>query len=121
VHTFQLTAIEGILDGVAFVYTPAAWLYPDLGAGAVLGSEKTCSMLGGIALLIVSGAVGAFMITRVYLLIFRGELNVRGAVYSRASTPIQYWMTLVMALAGVVFTVGIAFIMAVGLTGGLPS
>lgn len=76
-------------------------------------------MFGAVALLILAAAVGAFMVTRVYLLIFRGELNVKGIVYSRASTPIQYWITTIMAIAGMTLTLGVALLMAWGLSQGL--
>ena len=54
------------------------------------------------------------MTTRVYLLVFRGELNVKGWVYSRVSTPIRYWITLLMAIIGTMLTLGIALILAFG-------
>lgn len=73
-------------------------------------------MFAAIALLIVAAAVGAFMVTRVYLLIYHGELNVRGWVYSRASMPVQYWITTGLAIVGMMLTLGIALLMAWGLT-----
>ena len=54
------------------------------------------------------------MTTRVYLLVVRGELNVKGWIYSRTSTPIHYWITLLMAIIGTTLTLGIALILAFG-------
>jgi hypothetical protein len=73
-------------------------------------------MLGAIGLLIVATASGAFMVTRVYLLIFRGELNVKGWVYSRTSTPIKYWIMTILAIVGMTLTLGVALLTAWGLT-----
>ena len=52
------------------------------------------------------------MATRVYLLVARGELNVKGFVYSRSSTPILYWIMTVIAVLGTALTLGIASILA---------
>ncbi|MFA5964673.1 MAG: hypothetical protein WC804_11705 [Sphingomonas sp.] len=55
-------------------------------------------MFTAIASLIVCAASGAFMCARVYLLLFRGELNVKGILYSRDATPVQYWLVLAMVI-----------------------
>ena len=44
------------------------------------------------------------MASRVYLLIVKGELNVKGTVYSRGQTPVGYWFTLVCAILGMALT-----------------
>lgn len=52
--------------------------------------------------------VGGFLITRIYLLISKGELDVKGVIYSRHTTPIYYWIVLANAVVGVVMTFAIA-------------
>jgi len=54
--------------------------------------------------LILFAAVGCFLASRIYILIFTGELNVKGVVYSRRRTPISYGFTMIFALAGAVFS-----------------
>ena len=73
-------------------------------------------MLSAIVLLVVSLGAGAFMCSRVYLLVVRRELNVKGAVYSLAETPFRYWTTLIFAVAGTIMTLGFAILAGVGLT-----
>lgn len=46
------------------------------------------------ALLVVASVAGGFLITRIYLLVTKGELDVRGVIYSRRTTPIWYWILL---------------------------
>jgi hypothetical protein len=48
-------------------------------------------------------ACACFMASRVYLLVFKGELNVKGFVYTRAGTPFRYWSTLAFALISTAF------------------
>lgn len=79
-------------------------------------------MIAAVLLFIVALAAGLFLLTRLYLLVARGQLNVKGAVYSRTSTPVLYWISFVCAVAGTILTVGIAVAMAIGLMNdpGLP-
>lgn len=72
-------------------------------------------MFTAIALLIVCAATGAFMCTRVYMLLVRGELNVKGALYSREATPVQYWLVFAMAIIGTTFALLMAVVIGVGL------
>ena len=44
-----------------------------------------------------------FMANRLYIGLSRGELNVKGQVYSRTSTPILYWLTMSFASIGLLF------------------
>ena len=75
--------------------------------------------MGVMLLFIVSVAVGLFLGTRLFLLVTRGELNVKGAVYSKASTPILYWITFACAFVGMTMMIGIALVMGIGLLKGL--
>ena len=75
-------------------------------------------MFGLIILFIVSLASGIFMCTRVYLLIVQRELNVKGAVYSLASTPFRYSSTLFFAATGTIMALCVALLIGVGLTVG---
>jgi hypothetical protein len=75
-------------------------------------------MIALIGLFIVSLASGIFLCTRVYLLIVRRELNVKGAVYSLATTPFRYWSTLFFAVSGTAITACLALVTGVGLTVG---
>lgn len=52
--------------------------------------------------------VGCFMASRVYAALTRGELNVKGSVYSKDGTPIAFTATTIFAILGTLF----AFIMA---------
>ena len=72
-------------------------------------------MIATVLLFIVSLSAGLFLCTRLYLLAARGQLNVKGAVYSRASTPVLYWVTFACAFAGTILTLGIVVTMAIGL------
>jgi hypothetical protein len=48
------------------------------------------------------------MASRVYLLIAKGRLNVKGIIYSREGTPILYWVELALAIVGATMILGIA-------------
>ncbi len=60
-------------------------------------------MIGNLLFALVGLALSAFMINRLYVGIGENELNVKGVTYSRSSTPIAYWLTLLMALFGFCF------------------
>ena len=75
-------------------------------------------MLANLLILTVFLVVGWFMATRIYLLINRKELNVRGAVYSKASTPVRYAITLACAVLGTLFCFGMATVMCMGIIQG---
>ncbi len=58
-------------------------------------------------LLVVALVAGGFLITRIYLLVSKGELDVKGVVYSRRTTPIYYWILLtnIVVCTPVVFAI----------------
>ncbi len=58
--------------------------------------------------LVITSVVACFMVSRVYLLIAKGQLNVKGVVYSRQRTPISYWITLIFAIVGTALTLVLA-------------
>lgn len=59
-------------------------------------------------LLAVTLVAGGFLITRIYLLVSTGELDVKGVIFSRRTTPIYYWIV----LANVVVCTPIVFAIA---------
>ena len=67
-------------------------------------------MLGNLLFLLVMTACGLFMASRVYLLVSRKKLNVEGVVYSWTETPFQYCLTLIFAVLGTAFTLGLALL-----------
>lgn len=58
-------------------------------------------------LLVVALVAGGFLITRIYLLVSKGELDVKGVIYSRRTSPIYYWilLTTVVACTPIIFAI----------------
>lgn len=50
------------------------------------------------------------MATRLYLLVTKGELNVKGVTYSKGKTPIAYGATAIFASVGMLFSFLVAAI-----------
>ncbi len=48
-------------------------------------------------LTLVSGGVATFMLNRLYVGLSQKQLTVKGILYSRLHTPVQYWTTMVVA------------------------
>ncbi|PBN42115.1 hypothetical protein [Sphingobium sp. D43FB] len=48
--------------------------------------------------------VGCLMATRLYLLVTKGELNVKGVIYSKGETPVAYGATTIFASIGMLFS-----------------
>jgi hypothetical protein len=69
-------------------------------------------------LLIVCLVGGGFLVSRVYLLISRGRLDVKGVIYSRRETPVFYWITLTMAGFGALMTLLLAVVTIIALAFG---
>jgi len=65
-------------------------------------------------LLLMLGS-GGFVASRAYLLIARGTLNVKGVTYSRARTPVSYWVELALAITGATLILCTALIWVVGM------
>jgi len=51
-----------------------------------------------------------FMINRLFVGLTHGEINVRGWVYTRESTPVRFWLTILFASLALLLA---AFIVAV--------
>lgn len=66
-------------------------------------------------LLVVALVAGGFLITRIYLLISKGELDVKGVIYSRCTTPIYYWIVLANSVVGTAIILAIAGFCVFGL------
>ncbi len=75
-------------------------------------------MTGVILLLGMSLVAGGFLASRVYLLISKGELNVKGAVYSRRDTPLRYGLVLATAIIGAALMLFIAGVLLLGFAAG---
>ena len=60
--------------------------------------------MANVLYLALFAACACFMASRVYLLIFKGELNVKGVLYTRKGTPFGYWFTMFCATLGTVFS-----------------
>ena len=75
-------------------------------------------MTGVILLLTVSLVGGGFVASRVYLLISKGELNGKGADYSRRDTPIRYWIVLATAIIGTALMLFISGVLLLGFAAG---
>jgi hypothetical protein len=76
-------------------------------------------LLLSVGLLVLCLLVGGFLATRIHLLVAKGELDVRGAVYSRSATPARYWIVFVNAVVGAIMAFGIAAVVFTSLvTGG---
>lgn len=69
------------------------------------------------ALFIVAAALAAFLANRLYVGLSRRELNVKGALYSRTTTPIAYWISMSCALIGLLLTFSIVVGIGAGLLG----
>jgi len=64
-------------------------------------------LLGGFLLALVGFALAGFMVNRLYVGLTNRQLNVKGRVYSRASQPIAYWITMANATIGLILGIGI--------------
>jgi hypothetical protein len=56
--------------------------------------------------LIAFAAFSTFMANRLYVGFSRGQLNVKGQVYSRTNTPVFYWLVMSFAGLGLLFGLG---------------
>jgi len=88
-----------------------------LAVRTISGPCGEVALVSGIALLIVSFGLAAFMVNRLYVGLRDRELNVRGWVYSREKTPAKYWFTLAMATLALLFGVLLLVVAIAGVTG----
>jgi hypothetical protein len=74
-------------------------------------------MFGISLLMLVSTGLAAFMVNRLWVGLTQRRLNVKGAIYDRASTPILYWTTMSIALLGLAFGLAILVLGLLALVG----
>lgn len=67
-------------------------------------------MLIDLLFLAIFIAFSIFMLNRLYVGLRNGRLNVRGVLYSRKVTPIQFWLTVLFG--SIAFLVGIVMVLA---------
>ena len=68
-------------------------------------------MIGDAIFLLVMWSVAAFMANRLYVIVRYREINIKGAVYSRAETPIMYWIQMILIASMLVLIGGMALLM----------
>ena len=74
-------------------------------------------MIANIALLLISWSVAAFLANRLYVIIKYRSITIKGAIYSKANTPVMYWVEMAIISIGFLLVGGIAIIMALGTAG----
>ncbi len=57
-------------------------------------------MIGNALFLTVLWAVSAFLVNRLYVIVRYGAINIKGATYSKAETPIMYWIQMALLVCG---------------------
>ena len=67
-------------------------------------------MIGRAAFLVIAWAVSAFLANRLYVIIRYRELNVKGVVYSKAKTPVMYWIEIAILILGLTVIGGMAVV-----------
>jgi hypothetical protein len=65
----------------------------------------------------VSWGVAVFMANRLYVIVKYGSINVKGTIYSKAGTPIVYWLQMAIIAIGLALVGGIAVVVALGIAG----
>ena len=67
--------------------------------------------------LIVMWAVTAFLVNRLYVIVRYRAINIKGVTYSKADTPVMYWMQMVILVCGLTMIGGIAVLTTLGSAG----
>ena len=57
-------------------------------------------MVGNALFLMVMWAVSAFLVNRLYVIVRYRAINIKGVTYSKADTPIMYWIQMVLLVCG---------------------
>lgn len=57
-------------------------------------------MFGNLLLALVGFGLAVFMVNRLYVGVSERQINVKGVTYSRSSTPVMYWIVVVLAIFG---------------------
>lgn len=66
-------------------------------------------MVGNLLFASVGYGLAAFMVNRLYVGVGGRQINVKGVTYSRAATPVMYWIVMAMAVFGLCFGLLIAW------------
>lgn len=74
-------------------------------------------MFGNFLLFVVSWITTAFLSNRLYVIIRYREITIKGVTYSKSSTPIMYWLQMLLIIAGLLMTGGIAVVITLGSLG----
>lgn len=65
-------------------------------------------MIGNVLSLLVMWAVSAFLANRLYVIVRYRATNIKGITYSKAETPIMYWIEMVLLVFGLAMIGSIA-------------
>ena len=75
-------------------------------------------MIQKVLFLAVFLSCGLFVASRTYFLLVKGRLNVKGILYSREGTPVQYWILVATSTVGALLILGLASMLAAVMIGG---
>ena len=75
---------------------------------------KSSSMIKDALFLIVMWAVTAFLANRIYVIVRYRAINIKGVTYSKAETPVMYWIQMVILVCGLAMIEGIAVLATLG-------
>ena len=67
-------------------------------------------MIGRAAFFVIVCAAAAFLANRLYVIIRYRELNVKGVVYSKANTPVMYWVEIALLVIALTVIGGMAVV-----------
>ena len=68
-------------------------------------------MIGDVIFLAVMWGVAAFMANRLYVLVRYRAINIKGITYSKAETPIMYWVQMALIIFMLALIGGVAVVM----------
>jgi len=74
-------------------------------------------MFGNFLLFVVSWITTVFLSNRLYVIVSYREITIKGVTYSKSSTPIMYWIQMLLIMAGLLMTGGIAVVITLGSLG----
>jgi len=74
-------------------------------------------MIGNALFLLLIWSVTGFLVNRLYVIVRYRAINIKGVTYSRADTPVMYWIQMVLLVFGLTMIGGIAVLMTLGYAG----
>lgn len=74
-------------------------------------------MVGDVLFLAVMWAVSGFLLNRLYVIVRYKAVNIKGVTYSKADTPVMYWMQMVLLVCALIMIGGIAVFMTLAYAG----